>query len=140
MRRDMIAGIMYLLRLLMLAILVHCTVFGAELAGIWMGQTTGRNGEKEDIAFQFKMAKGNLAGVMFGDESDLPLEDLKVDGDTVTFSVTNVNYYNGSRLSFVYNGPHSDKELHLTRRRQVGPAAGDRQNGKLEIVLKRVTS
>jgi hypothetical protein len=135
----MIAGIVYLLRLLILAILVHCTVFGSELAGIWMGETAGRNGEMEDIAFQFKMAKGNLAGVMFGDESDLPIEDLKVEGDTVSFSVTNVNYYTGSRLTLVYSGILTDKEMHLTRQRKGGPAAGDRQNGKQEIVLKRVT-
>jgi hypothetical protein len=135
----MIAGTVYLLRLLILAIFVQCTVFGAKLAGIWMGQTTGRNGDKEDIAFQFKMAKGNLAGVMFGDESDLPVEDLKVEGDTVSFSVTNVNYYSGSRLTLVYSGTLTDKEMHLTRQRKGGPAAGDRQNGKQEIVLKRVT-
>ena len=135
----MIAGTVYLLRLLILAIFVQCTVFGAELAGIWMGQTTGRNGEKEDIAFQFKMAKGNLAGVMFGDESDLPVEDLKVEADMVSFSVTNVNYYSGSRLTLVYSGTLTDKEMHLTRQRKGAPAAGDRQNGKQEIVLKRVT-
>jgi hypothetical protein len=129
-----------LLRLLMLAILIHCTVFGAELAGIWMGETTGRNGEKDDIAFQFKMAKGNLAGVMFGDEADLPVEDLKVEGDTVSFSVTTVNYYNGSRLTVVYSGTLTDKEMHLTRQRKGVAAAGDRQNGKQEIVLKHVTS
>jgi hypothetical protein len=135
----MIAGIMYFLRLLIPAILIHCAVFGAELAGIWMGETTGRNGEKQDIAFQFKMAKGNLAGVMFSDESDLPVEDLKVEGDTVSFSVTNVNYYSGSRLTLLYSGTLTDKEMHLTRQRKGGPAAGDRQNGKQEIVLKRVT-
>jgi len=129
----------YLLRLLLLAILVHCTIFGAELTGIWTGETAGRNGDKEDIAFQFKMAKGNLAGVMFGEESDLPVEDLKVEGDTVSFSVTNVNYYSGSRLTLVYSGTLTDKEMHLTRQRKGGPAAGDRQNGKQEIVLKRVT-
>jgi hypothetical protein len=135
----MIAGTMYLLRLLIFAILVHCPVFGAELAGIWMGETAGRNGEKEDIAFQFKMTKGTLAGVLFSDESDLPIEDLKVDGDTVSFSVTNVNYYSGSRITLVYSGTLTDKEMHLTRQRKGGPAAGDRQNGKQEIVLKRVT-
>ena len=129
----------HVLRLVVLAVLVHSAVHGAELAGIWMGETTGRNGEKQDIAFQFKMTKGNLAGVMFSDESDLPVEDLKVEGDTVSFSVTNVNYYSGSRLTLVYSGTLADKEMHLTRQRKGGPAAGDRQNGKQEIVLKRVT-
>jgi hypothetical protein len=132
-------------RLLLLVILLHCAVCGAELAGIWTGETTGRNGEKQDIALQFKMTKGTLAGVMFGDEFDLPVEDLKVDGDNVSFSVTNVNYYSGSRLTQVYSGTLADKEMRLTRQRKAGPAPGDRQNGndrqngKQDIVLKRVT-
>jgi hypothetical protein len=128
----------YLLRLLIVAVLVHCSALGADLTGIWTGETAGRNGEKEDIAFQFKMSKGSLVGVMFGDESDLPVEELKVEGDTVSFSVTNVNYYNGSRLTLVYSGTLTDKEMHLTRQRKAGPAAGDRQNGMQQIVLKLV--
>src|SRR5207248_9246734 len=103
------------LRLLVLAILVNGAAYAAELAGIWMGETTGRNGEKQDIALQFKMTKGNLTGVMFGDEFDLPIEDLKVEGDNVSFSVTNVNYYSGSRLTLVYSGTLGDKEMRLTR-------------------------
>jgi hypothetical protein len=134
----MIAGIVYLPRILVLATLLHCTVFGAELAGIWMGQTTAKNGDKEDIAFRFKTVKGSLAGVMFGDESDLPIEDLKAEGGTISFSVTTVNYYSGSHLTVVYSGTLTDKEMHLTRLRKGGPAAADNQNAKQEIVLKRV--
>jgi hypothetical protein len=137
----MIAHMKRLLRLFVLAILAHCAIYAAELAGIWMGETAGRNGEKQDIAFRFKMTKGILVGVMFGDESDLPVEDLKVDGDNVSFSVTTVNYYSGAHSTLVYSGTLADKEMHLTRQRKGGPAAGapDRQNGKQEIVLKRVT-
>ena len=59
-----------LLRLCVVASLVHCGIWGADLGGIWMGETTGRNGEKQDIAFQFKTTKGAPGGVMFGDEAD----------------------------------------------------------------------
>jgi hypothetical protein len=136
----MIADMKCLLRFLVLAILAHCAIFGAELAGIWTGVTAGRNGEKQDISFRFKMTKGSLAGVMFGDESDLPVEDLKVDGDNITFSITTVNYYSGDRQTQVYSGTLNDKEMHLTRQRKGGPpAGGDRKNGPQEIVLKRVT-
>ena len=130
-----------LMRFLVLAILAHCAVYAAELAGIWTGVTAGRNGEKQDIAFRFKMTKGSLVGVMFGDESDLPVEDLKVDGDNISFSVTTVNYYSGDRQTQVYSGTLADKEMHLTRQRKGGPpaAGGDRKNGPQEIILKRVT-
>ncbi len=124
-----------MVRLFVLAILIHSAICGAEVAGIWMGETTGRNGEKQDIAFQFK----TTTGVMFGDEIDLPVEDLKIEGDKISFSVTNVNYYSGSRLATVYSGTIAGQEMHLTRERKGGPV-GDRQNGKQEITLKRVTS
>jgi hypothetical protein len=124
-------------RVCVLAILVHYALYGAAVAGIWVGETTGRNGEKQDIAFQFKTINGNPGGVMFGDEADLPVESLKVDGDNISFSVTTVNYYSGSRLTLVYSGTLSDKEMKLTRERKVD-AAGDRPNGKQEITLKRV--
>lgn len=124
-----------MVRLFVLAILVHFAIYGGEVAGIWMGETTGRNGEKQDIAFQFK----TTAGVMFGDEIDLPVEDLKIEGEKISFSVTSVNYYSGSRQTAVYSGTVAGQEMHLTRERKGGPA-GDRQNGKQEITLKRVTS
>lgn len=124
-----------MVRLFVLAILVHSAICGAEVAGIWMGETTGRNGEKQDIAFQFK----TTTGVMFSDEVDLPVEDLKIDGDKISFSVTSVNYYSGSRLTTLYSGTLAGQEMHLTRERKGGPA-GDRANAKQEITLKRVTS
>jgi hypothetical protein len=109
-----------LMRFLMFAILAHCAVYGAELAGIWTGVTNGRNGEKQDIAFRFKMTKGSLAGVMFGDESDLPVEDLKVDGDNISFSVTTVNYYVTARMELLEMGstPVSPSPTPLDKREE----------------------
>lgn len=129
------------LRLFVLAIAGHCAVWGAGLTGIWMGQAPGRNGEKQDIAFQFKMAGDKLVGVMFGEELDLPVEELKLDGDVVSFSVTNVNYYSGSRQTMVYRGTVTKDEIRLTRERKGGAPEGDRERDKKpqEVLLKRVT-
>jgi hypothetical protein len=136
---DMITRMVHILRLFILALMVQCVGLGADLAGIWTGETTGRNGEKQDIAFQFKMSKSNLAGVMFGDEFDLPLEELKVEGNKVSFSVTNINYYSGSRISFIFNGTITGKEMQLTRERKGQPLAGERPTTKQTITLKRIT-
>jgi hypothetical protein len=126
------------LRLCVLAIAANYAVWGAGLTGIWMGEAPGRNGEKQDIAFQFKMTGEKLAGVMFGEEFDLPVEDLKLEGDKVSFAVTNINYYSGSRLTMVYRGTVTDKEIHLTRERKGGPAEGGREVKPQEVILKRV--
>jgi hypothetical protein len=127
------------LRLFVLALAAHCAVWGAGLTGIWMGEAPGRNGEKQDVAFQFKMTGEKLAGVMFGEEFDLPVEDLMLEGDKVSFAVTNVNYYSGSRLTMVYRGTVTEKEIRLIRERKGSPAEGDREAKPQEVVLKRVT-
>lgn len=115
----------------------------ADLTGIWMGPITGKGGEKQDIAFQFKVHQGALTGVMFGDEFDLPVEDLAVSGDHVSFSVTSKNYYDGSRVKFVFSGNIEGKELKLVRERLPEPAAPpvpkDKAVPPQEITLKRLT-
>jgi len=82
-----------------------------------MGQAPGRNNQKQDIAFQFKNDKGVSTGVLFGDEFDLPLENLSVAGDRVSFSVTVLNYYDNRRAKFLYNGIIKEGAIEFTRDR-----------------------
>lgn len=116
--------------------------FVSELSGIWMGQAPGRNEEKQDIAFQFKKVNGVVSGVMFGDEFDLPVNDLKIEGDKVSFSVTTTNYYSGTASTNTYSGTISARQLQLTRERKEPPAnlGNDRPNKKQTITLTRTTS
>src|SRR4051812_7848849 len=114
----------------------------ADLAGIWMGETTGRNGEKQDVAFQFQSAKGVLTGVMFGDEFDLPVQDLRIDGIHVSFAVVNINYFDGRRTKTVYTGIVGDTTLELTREQANPDAAANAARAKdlkQTITLKRLT-
>jgi hypothetical protein len=115
----------------------------ADITGIWMGEVPGRNGEKQDLAFQFQTAKGAVTGVMFGDEFDLPVHDLKLEGDHVTFSVETVNYYDGRRIRTVYKGTLSEKTLELTREQVTPDASGKPPEKPKEpapkLVLKRLT-
>ena len=106
------------------------------------GQAPGRNGEKQDLAFQFKLVKSSLTGVMFGDEFDLPLEETSVSGDQVKFVVTTMNYYNRTQVKFVYTGTIKGNEIELTRTRVGGPPAegpANRQNPKQTFTIKRLT-
>ena len=118
------------------------TMFAADFTGIWAGTAPGRRGDKEDVAFQFKVNGSTLAGKMFGDEFDLPLEEASVSGDQVKFVVTTTNYYSRTQVKFVYTGTIKGNEIELTRTRVGGPPAegpANRENGKQTFTIKRLT-
>jgi hypothetical protein len=109
------------LRLVTIGLLLSIGMPAADLAGIWMGQMSGRNNEKQDVAFQFKSSKGSFVGVMFGDEFDIQVQDISVEADHISFSVTSISYYDGRRTKFVYTGTIHGQEIQLTRVRSGGP-------------------
>ena len=118
------------------------TMFAADLTGIWAGQAPGRRGDKEDVAFQFKVSGTTLTGKMFGDEFDLPIEEASVSGNQITFTVTTTNYYSRTQVKFVYTGTIKGDEIELTRTRVGGPPAEgppNRQSGKQTFTIKRLT-
>jgi hypothetical protein len=118
------------------------TMFAADLTGIWTGQAPGRNGNKEDVTFQFKVNGSTLTGKMFGDEFDLPLEQASVSGDQVTFTIATTNYYSGTQVKSVYTGTIKGNEIELTRARAGGTRAegpATRQNAKQTFTIKRLT-
>src|ERR1700712_625594 len=110
------------MRLLAAGLLFASIMSAADLTGIWMGEMAGRNGEKQDLAFRFQTASGTLTGVMFGDEFDLPVQDLHVDGDHITFSVMSVDYYGAKKVRTIFAGTLTEKTLELTRE-QANPEA-----------------
>jgi hypothetical protein len=119
------------------------TLFAADLTGIWAGQAPGRRGDKEDVAFEFKVSGTTITGKMFGDEFDLPIEEASVSGDQVKFLVTTTNYYNRSQVKLLFTGTIKGDEIELTRARAGGaPAEGGpaaRQNLKQTFTIKRLT-
>ncbi len=99
-----------------IGLLLATGLFGAELAGIWMGEVAGKNGEKQDVAFQFQVKGGGVVtGVMFGDEFDLPVEELRVEGDRVSFTVTSTDYYSGRKTKSLFTGMVTGAGLELVR-------------------------
>ena len=115
-----------------------------DIAGLWTGQVAGRGGEKQDISFQFKSNNKTLTGKMFGDEFDVPVQDLQVSGDRITFYTTATNYYDGRQTKFVFSGTVTGKEIQLTRERadDGAEAAGKdakKQDAKQTFTLKRLT-
>ena len=123
--------------------LAALTASAADLTGIWTGQVTGRNGQKEDVAFEFKVNGPAVTGKMFGDEFDLKLEEGAVAGDEIKFIITTTNYYSGNQQKAQYTGVIKGNEMELTRSRVSPPPATanpNRQNFKQTFTLKRLTN
>ena len=115
------------------------TLSGADLAGIWNGQTTDRNGDVQDLSFRFVQSGDTLTGKMYGDNESTPIADAKITGNQVTFSVT--FELNGSITKFIYTGTIHGDLLELTRQRAGSKAdEGNAKGQKQEpgISLKRV--
>jgi hypothetical protein len=113
---------------------------GADVAGIWNGQTIDRNGDVQDVSFRFFQSGDTLTGKMYGDNESTAIADARITGNQVTFSVT--VELNGSITKFVYTGALEGDVLELTRQRVViNPAdvKDEVKNKKERIKLKRVT-
>ncbi len=129
-----------IIRTALLLSLAVSTLPAAELGGIWAGLVPGRNGTKQDVAFQFKMKGRILTGTLFGVEFDLPFQDAALTGDKVQFSVTTTNYYSGSKIKFVYTGTIAGDSMEVTRERLLKPGEKPPEHESLKqtFVLKRL--
>lgn len=116
------------------------TLHAARIDGIWTGQMSGRNGEIQDISFQFRLNGNTLTGKMFGDEFDLPIEDGSVTEEQIKFVITTTNYYSGNKTKFVYTGTIRGDEIELNRERaERDKESGDkRESAKQTLKLKRL--
>jgi hypothetical protein len=113
---------------------------GADVAGIWNGQTIDRNGDVQDVSFRFFQSGDTLTGKMYGDNESTAIADARITGNQVTFSVT--AELNGSITKCIYTGALEGDVLELTRQRVVINAADANEKGKNQkqsIKLKRVT-
>ena len=89
---------------------------GADIAGKWTGQVPRRGGEMTETTFVFKSEGGNVTGVMSSQGQDMPLNDVKVTGDEVTFTST------GGNAKIIFKGTVSGDELKMSRAREGGEA------------------
>jgi len=111
----------------------------AALDGIWAGQTQGRNGEPQDVAFRFYVHGSELTGKMYGESESLPISEGKLEADRITFRVT--TEMNGGLSYFQFTGRVMDGEIQLTRVRELPPDADEEQkkrNSPQTFKIKRL--
>jgi hypothetical protein len=95
------------------------SLFGADLSGIWTGQTVDRNGDPQDLSFRFTQSGATLSGKMYGDNESTPISEGKIDGDTIRFVV--VTELNGQINRIIYSGHilnAQGDEMEITRERE----------------------
>jgi hypothetical protein len=99
-------------RLLIALIVFSIAACAADIAGTWKGTAEGPNGTLERT-FVFKVDGNKLTGettsAMLGKSA---INDGKIDGDTISFTIT--ANMQGNELKLSYKGKITGNELRLT--------------------------
>lgn len=127
-------------------ILCASALFGADIAGIWVGYVPGRNGEPVDIAFKFTVSGATVGGKLYGDYQSTAISEGKISGEEISFMVVTPeqagNQINESRLRF--KGSVKAGEMELTRDRESSKNAGNgggvqiKNNAPVQVRLKKL--
>ena len=100
---------MKLLRLFAGIVVLATSVFAADADGKWTGNMSTPNGDVP-VSFTFKAEGAALGGTTTGpDGSEVKIENGKVDGKNLSFSVT-INF-NGMPIVMNYKGAVAGNEI-----------------------------
>jgi hypothetical protein len=73
-----------------------------DLNGTWKSSFTNQNGQVRESVYKFKTEAGKLTGTVSGRNGDTAIEDAKITGEEISFSVT--REFNGNRMVIKYTG------------------------------------
>jgi len=76
-------------------------MFAADISGKWTGKIETPNGSR-DVNMTFKAEGAVLTGTVSGRQSDSPIENGKIDGDDISFTVT--RKFNDMEIKTNYTG------------------------------------
>lgn len=71
-------------------------------AGTWTWTRTGQNGQSMTTTLKLKLEGDKLTGTVSGRQNDTAIDDAKLKGDEITFSVT--REFNGNKMVSKYKG------------------------------------
>jgi hypothetical protein len=106
---------------LTLLLVTSIAALSADVTGKWVAQVPGRGGEMRQTTFDFKADGDKLTGTMSGfrGDQDLAIQDGKISGDDISFSV--VVEIQGEKRTMNYTGKVAGSELKLKREGGRGP-------------------
>jgi hypothetical protein len=99
--------------LLSLICALSLTLLAADVTGKWIAQVPGRDGQTREQTFTFKVDGDKLTGTMSGRQSDTPIADGKISGDTISFTVT--REFGGNTMKWTYTGKVAGDEIKFKR-------------------------
>ena len=93
------------------------SAWAADLAGRWIAQMPGRQGNTETI-FSFKVDGTKLTGTVSNPQGEMTISEGTINGDDISFVV--IRSRNGNERKLTYKGKVSGDEIKLTRESQGG--------------------
>ncbi len=88
--------------LLGLVAAVHAEDKKANPTGTWKWSFTGQNGQTRETTLKLKLEGEKLTGSVSGRNGDTAIDDAKIKGEEISFSVT--REFNGNKMTAKYNG------------------------------------
>jgi hypothetical protein len=85
-----------------LALAVATTAFAADVSGKWKSQYQTPDGQQRESTFTFAVSGETLTGTVASAMGEAKIEEGKVSGDTITFSVT--RNFQGNDVKVRYTG------------------------------------
>jgi hypothetical protein len=107
------------------ALALAATMFAADISGKWTGKIETPNGSR-DVNMTFKVDGAALTGSVSGRNGDSPIENGKVAGDNISFSVT--RKFNDNEIKTDYKGKISGDAIKLNYKMR---------DNDVELTLKR---
>ena len=95
--------------------------------GKWIADLPGRDGQTRQQTFNFKAEGNKLTGTVSGRQGETPISDGEINGDDISFSVT--QNFRGNEVKVLYKGKLAGKEIKFTRTRE----GGNREGGNGEV-------
>jgi hypothetical protein len=107
--------------------------YAAGIDGKWTAQVPGRQGNTQEVTFNFKASGEKLEGTMSGRQGDTPISDGTIKGNDVSFNI--VREMQGNKITIKYVGKLSGDEIKFTRTMEGGPGGGQ----AVEFTAKRAS-